>query len=61
MDGRFRSVATKYLDRYLTWHVLHECVQRISAAKARSVLLGNTAELAVHRCCPSCGAALNAV
>jgi hypothetical protein len=58
--GRFRGVATKYLHRYLIWHVLHERVQRLSAAKARSVLIGNTAELAAQRCCPDCGAVLSA-
>jgi hypothetical protein len=58
--GRFRGVATQYLHRYLTRHVLHERVQRLSAVKARSILLGNTAERAAHRCCPSCGAALSA-
>jgi transposase-like protein len=57
---RFRGVATKYLARYLGWHVLHERVQRVSAMNARSVLLGNTAELAAHRCCPDCGAVLSA-
>ncbi len=52
--GRFRGVATKYLHRYLTWHVLHERV------KARLVLLGNTAEFAAHRRCPDCVAVLSA-
>lgn len=45
---RFRGVSTKYLHRYLTWHVLHERVQGASAMKERSVLLGNTAEAPWH-------------
>jgi len=60
--GRFRGVATKYLDRYLTWwHVIQEKVQQLSATRARAVLVGNTAELNPGRCCPKCGAMLNAV
>lgn len=56
----FRGVATKYLNRYLTWHIIHERVQRLTPEQARSVLVGNTAELMLDRCCPNCGAALNA-
>ena len=56
--ARFRGVATKYLDRYLTWHIIDERVQRLTAAKARAVLVGNTAELRPDRCCPNCGAML---
>jgi len=58
--GRFRGVATKYLDRYLTWHVIHEQVQHLTASKARAVLVGNTAELSPERCCPQCGCMLSA-
>jgi ISXO2-like transposase domain/Homeodomain-like domain len=56
----FRGVATKYLSRYLTWHIIHERVQRLTPEQARSVPVGNTAELMLDRCCPNCGAALNA-
>lgn len=56
----FRGVATKYLNRYLTWHIIHERIGRLTAAQARSVLVGNTAELMGDGCCPNCGAALNA-
>lgn len=56
----FRGVATKYLNRYLTWHIIHERVQRLTPEQARSVLVGNTAELMLDRCCPNCGAALTA-
>ena len=58
--ARFRGVATKYLPRYLTWHIMDERIQRLTAAKARAVLVGNTAELSPDRCCPNCGAMLNA-
>lgn len=54
--ARFRGVATKYLHRYLTWRIMDERVQRLTAAKARAVLVGNTAELTPDRCCPNCGA-----
>lgn len=27
----FRGVATKYLNRYLTWHIIHERAQRLTA------------------------------
>ena len=57
--ARFRAVATKYLHRYLTWHIMDERVQRLTAAKARAVLVGNTAELRPERCCPNCGAMLS--
>jgi hypothetical protein len=57
--ARFRGVATTYLDRYLTWHIIDERVQRLTSAKARAVLVGNTAELRPERCCPSCGAMLS--
>ena len=50
--ARFRGVATKYLDRYLTWHMIDERVQRLTAAKARAVLVGNTAELRRERLLP---------
>ncbi len=56
--ARFRGVATKYLHRYLTWHIIDERMQRLTAAKARAVLVGNTAELTPDRCCPNCGAML---
>ena len=56
----FRGVATKYLHRYLAWHVIHERVSRLSPRAARRVLVGNSAELAAARCCPNCGAALAA-
>jgi len=49
--ARFRGVATKYLHRYLTWHIVDERVQRLTAAKARAVLVGNTAELRPDQCC----------
>ncbi len=58
--GRFRGVATKYLDRYLTWHVIHWQVQHLSATRARAVLVGNTAGMRPERCCPECGAILSA-
>ncbi|WP_396215866.1 hypothetical protein [Gemmatimonas sp.] len=58
--ARFRGVATKYLPRYLTWHIMDERIQRLTAAKARAVLVGNTAELSPDRCCPNCGAMLTA-
>ena len=58
--ARFRGVATKYLHRYLTWHIIDERVQRLTSAKARAVLVGNTAELSPERCCPNCGAMLSA-
>ncbi len=57
--ARFRGVATKYLHRYLTWHIIDERVQRLTAATARAVLVGNTAELRPDRCCPNCGAMLS--
>ena len=56
--ARFRGVATKYLHRYLIWHIIDERVRRLTAAKARAVLVGNTAELSPERCCPNCGAML---
>ena len=56
--ARFRGVATKYLPRYLTWHIMDERIQRLTAAKARAVLVGNTAELTPDRCCPNCGVML---
>jgi len=52
--------ATKYLPRYLIWHIMDERIQRLTAAKARAVLVGNTAELSPNRCCPNCGAMLSA-
>lgn len=58
--ARLRGVATKYLPRYLTWHIIDERIQRLTAAKARAVLVGNTVELSPDRCCPNCGAMLNA-
>jgi len=58
--ARFRGVATKYLNRYLTWHIIDERIQRLTAPKARAVLVGNTAELSPDRCCPNCGAMLSA-
>lgn len=58
--ARFRGVATKYLDRYLTWHIIDEHVQRLTAAKARAVLVGNTAELNPVQCCANCGATISA-
>lgn len=54
--ARFRGVATTYLNQYLTWHVIDERVQRLTAAKARAVPAGNMAELRPERCCPDCGA-----
>ena len=39
---------------------MEERIQRLTAAKARAVLVGNTAELNPDRCCPNCGAMLNA-
>ena len=36
--ARFRGVATKYLPRYLTWHIMDERIQRLTAAKARAML-----------------------
>jgi hypothetical protein len=51
-------VATKHLDLYLTWHIIDERVQRLTAAKARAVLVGNRAERIPDRCCPNCGAML---
>jgi len=59
--GRFRGVATKYLDLYLAWHVIHEHVQHLSATRARAVLVGNTAELSPERCCPQCGCMLTGI
>jgi len=56
----FRGVATKYLHRYLNWHILHEQITRLAPRDARRVLVGNTAELAAVRCCPNCGTALAA-
>ena len=38
--ARFRGVATKYRPRYLTWHIMDERIQRLTAAKARAVLDG---------------------
>ena len=58
--ARFRGVATEYLHRYVSWHIIDERVQRLTAAKARAVLVGNTAELNPNRCCPNCGAMLTA-
>jgi len=58
--GRFRGVATKYLDRYLTWHVIHKQVQHLSATRTRAVLVGNAAEMRPERCCPERGAMLSA-
>jgi hypothetical protein len=58
--ARFHGVATKYLDRYLTWHIMDERIQRLTAAKARAVLVGNTADLNPNRCCPNCAATLTA-
>ncbi len=58
--ARFRGVATQYLRRYLTWHNMDERIQRLTAAQARAVLVGNTAELSPDRCCPNCGAMLAA-
>ena len=58
--ARFRGVPTKYLPRYLTWRIMYERIQRLAAAKARAVLGHNTAELSPDRCCPNCGAMLNA-
>ena len=58
--ARFRGVATKYLHRYLTWHIIDERVQRLTAAKARAGLVGNTAELRPEQCYPNCGAMLSA-
>ena len=58
--ARFRGVATKYLDRYLTLHIIDERVQRLTAAKARAVLVGNTAELNPVQCCANCGAMISA-
>lgn len=58
--GRFRGVATKYLGRYLTWHIIHEQVRHLTATKARAVLVGNAAELSPQRCCPNCGVMLTA-
>mgnify|MGYP000718726004 FL=1 len=40
--------------------MMDERIQRLTAAKARAVLVGNTAELSPDRCCPNCGAMLNA-
>jgi hypothetical protein len=51
-------VATKYLDRQLIWHVIDERVQRLTAAKARAVLVGIMAERTPDRCCPNCEAML---
>ena len=47
--ARFRGVATKHLPRYRTWHIMDERIQRLTAAKARAVLVGNTAELSPDR------------
>ena len=44
----------------LTRHIMDERIQRLTATKARAVLVGNTAELNPDRCCPNCGAMLNA-
>ena len=58
--AHLRGVATKHLHRYLTWHIIDERVQRLTAAKAPAVLVGNTAELSPERCCPNCGVMLRA-
>jgi transposase-like protein len=58
--ARFRGVATQYLLRYLTWHIMDKRIQRLTAAQARAVLVGNTAELSPDRCCPNRGAILTA-
>lgn len=58
--ARFRGVGTNSLDRYLTWHIIDERVQRLTATKARAVLVGNTAELNPVQCCANCGAMLSA-
>ncbi len=39
---------------------MDEPVQRLTAAKVRALLVGNTAELRPDRCCPNCGAMLSA-
>ena len=56
----FRDVATKYLDRHLTRHIIDERVHRQMEAKARAVVVGNTAELSPERCCPNGGAMVSA-
>ena len=58
--ARFRGVATHYLPRYLTWHIMDERIQRLTAVKARAVLVGNTTERNPDRYCHHYGAMLNA-
>ncbi|GLC28586.1 hypothetical protein rosag_50990 [Roseisolibacter agri] len=57
----FRGVATRYLHRYLAWHVIHERELRLAPRAARRVLVGNATELAAAGCCPNCGVALGGV